>query len=73
MRVQKDSLFGVYVDRETHRSGDTSLKVSLFSGFTCDRSDAVRTNCPTQLEKLGRSLEMPKYKSYVVLTQPKMR
>ena len=39
--------------RKTHRSGDTSLKVSLFSGFTCDRSDAVRTNCPTQLENLG--------------------
>ena len=30
------------------------MKVSLFSGLTCDRSDAVSTNCPTQLENLGR-------------------
>lgn len=31
------------------RSGDTSLNSPLFSGLTWDRSDAVRTNWPTQL------------------------
>ena len=33
-------------------SGDTSLNSFLFSGFTCERRDAVRTNWPTLLEKL---------------------
>ena len=28
------------------------MNSALFAGFTCDRSDAVRTNCPTQLPKL---------------------
>jgi len=31
------------------RSGDTSLNSSLFSGLTCDRNDAVNTNCPIVL------------------------
>lgn len=35
-----------------YRSGETSLNSSEFAGFTCDRNEAVNTNCPTQLEKL---------------------
>ena len=35
-----------------HRSGVTSGNWLLFSGFACERRDAVRTNCPTELAKL---------------------
>jgi len=37
------------------RSGDTALYRSLFNGFTCDRSDAVSTNCPTVLENPAKN------------------
>jgi hypothetical protein len=37
-----------------HRSGDTSLNSARFSGFTCERRDAVRTNWPTLLANLHR-------------------
>lgn len=35
-----------------YRSGETSLNSDLFSGLTCARRDAVRTNCPTELANL---------------------
>lgn len=35
-----------------YRSGETSLNSFRLAGFTCARRDAVKTNCPTQLEKL---------------------
>jgi hypothetical protein len=41
----------------TYRSGDTSLNSSRFSGFTWERNEAVRTNCPTELEKLYAQVE----------------
>jgi hypothetical protein len=33
-------------------SGETSLNSDLFSGLTCARRDAVRTNWPTELANL---------------------
>ena len=32
------------------------MNSSEFAGFTCDRNEAVNTNCPTQLEKLEHYL-----------------
>ena len=40
------------VAQHTYRSGETSLNSSRFAGLTCERNDAVNTNCPTQLPKL---------------------
>ena len=42
------------VNTTTHLSGDTSLNSPRLSGLTCARKDAVRTNWPTVLPKLGR-------------------
>jgi len=36
----------------TDLSGDTSLNSERFSGLTCALSEAVRTNCPTELANL---------------------
>jgi len=36
------------------RSGEISLNSWRFSGFTWERNDAVRTNCPIELEKPAR-------------------
>ena len=38
--------------RGTDLSGDTSLNSERFSELTCARSEAVRTNCPTELANL---------------------
>lgn len=41
----------------TRLSGDTSLNSSLLSGFTCERNDAVSTNCPTVLPNLQMNMK----------------
>lgn len=40
-----------------YRSGDTSLNSFLFSGLTCERKEAVKTNWPIVLEKLACKIE----------------
>lgn len=43
----------------TYLSGDTSLNSERFSGLTCARREAVRTNCPTELANLRSRSAQP--------------
>ena len=57
-------------ERETHRSGDTSLNSVLFAGFTCDRSEAVSTNWPTVLANLRFYHKRRTEKTHKLVTHP---
>jgi len=46
-------------DQSTHLSGDTALNSVRFATLTCERNDAVSTNCPTVLANLSHHNTIP--------------